>query len=414
MNSEQQKCIDLVINEHKNVFLTGNAGTGKSYTVRQLIAECRDKDISVGVTSTTGVSAQLICGITVHSFLGLQLGNLSDRHVISKITAIKRLFKNWTKTDVLIIDEISMIDPGLFRQIIRIYKAIHATFIFVVVGDFFQLPPINSKVQGIEFCFELPEFQELFPFENTVVLHHSFRQSDLEFVSFLNRCRLGIVRQCDHELLQSMSEQKNKDNNDNNVTKMFSKNVDVDYINKIELEKLPGVLYIFRPQIAVTCKSTKRKDMLHEMYSKTNTFVHLKKGALVMLTKNMYEDDVLVLVNGSQGYVSDVQQYPIVQFRNGLMREIIPVEIEVIGDDFKCKITQVPLILAWALTIHKCQGATLDEFEVDLGPSIFAYGQAYVALSRCRTRQGIHIKNYTSSRIIRAHPKVLKYMIKFL
>lgn len=405
MNSDQQKAVEIVLDKHQNVLITGGAGCGKSYTIKCLYKECMKRGISIALTSTTGVSAMLIEGITIHSFLGLGIGDFSDKMIIDKCLTNKRLFNNWTKTQVLVIDELSMLEPSLFKQIIRVKNAMKASFLIFGSADFFQLPAINSRVPDIDFVFELAEFKSMF--QNVVVLTATYRQTDPELISMLGRCRTGTPNESDISIIKSM------ENNPESITKMFSKNADVDKINKSKLDALPDPLVIFKPKIDVFCRDAKRKALLEESYAKNNVPVYLKKGAVVMLTKNIYEDDEdskhLILCNGSQGVVVEINEYPRVKFLNGLTRTIFPDVFKTKGDEFTVEVTMIPLILAWSVTIHKTQGATLDSFEVDLGKSIFAPGQAYVALSRCKTKTGIRVINFSDPGIIKAHPKVVKF-----
>lgn len=405
MNTEQQKAVDLILNDHRNVLITGGAGCGKSYTIKCLYKECQKRDIDIALTSTTGVSAVLIEGITIHSFLGLGIGDFSDKMIIDKCLTNRRLFNNWTKTQILVIDELSMLEPGLFKQIMRIKGCMKSTFLIFGSADFFQLPAINSKIPDIDFVFELPEFKNIF--KDVVVLTMTYRQSDPELIEMLNRCRTGAPSESDIALIKSM------ENNPESMTKMFSKNVDVDKINKTKLDELPDPIVIFKPKIDILCRDAKRKAMLEESYAKNHNPVYLKRGAVVMLTKNIYDDDEdskrLILCNGSQGVVISIAEYPRVKFINGLTRTIFPDVFKTKGDDFKVEVTAIPLILAWSVTIHKTQGASLDSFEVDLGKSIFAPGQAYVALSRCKTKTGIRVVNFSDPGIIKAHPKVVRF-----
>jgi ATP-dependent DNA helicase PIF1 len=409
----------------KNVFLTGPAGTGKSFLLKIFIdwyklhnildEESYDIDNeshkSIYTTSTTGLSALLINGITIHRFAGIGIGDKDVETYYTKLIKNKNIRKRWQNTRVLIIDEISMMDSDLFDKLEELARKIRrneepfGNIQLILCGDFFQLPPIGND----KFCFESKNWKyidKIFNFDEIL------RQNNNTLQQVLNKVRLGIVDDSVRELLDSCIG-KNLIHNDNIIpTLLFSlKNKVVDYNNK-ELKKIIdfGKEYNEYESTYIFNKFAKDEEIYKDLINKQYYIedkITLSIDTQVMLTVNMPDYN---LANGSKGIVIgfDELKYPIIKFTN--KKVIIIREYEYVLEEGKVivKKRQLPLILAWAITIHKAQGMTLDFIKTDIGNSIFEFGQAYVVLSRIKDIEGLSLINIDYSKI-KAHPKILKY-----
>jgi ATP-dependent DNA helicase PIF1 len=413
-SKEQRDAFEAVL-EGKSIFLTGPGGTGKSFLIRHIVDEIPKRTGKViFTTAMTGCAAILLGRFakTLHSWGGIGLGK-SPSHVLAQnIRKMPPLAKRWRDTDILIIDEVSMLTPDLLEKLDEIAKIVRRSdrpfggIQVVFVGDFLQLPPV-SKDGIARFAFESPVWRALV--KETISLTRIFRQEDTKFQTILDEARMGTLSKQSLELLESRI---NCDYKREKIqpTILFTRKVDVEQINTSHIDKLEGISRTFT---AVTgpCKyapseiqaTTERMDK-EGMYIPQLT---LKEGAQVMLVANL--DLEQGLCNGSRGVVMGFQEttnWPIVLFKSGT----VVLEPHVWESDHTPPITrsQIPLRLAYALTIHKAQGATLDCALVDIGPSTFEYGQAYVALSRVRNLEGLYVFD-VCPRAFRAHPLVKSF-----
>jgi len=421
MNEGQQKALELMLTG-QNICLTGSAGVGKSYTISEFLSRSNK---TVAVTSTTGVSAILINGMTLHSWAGIGLGDGTAKELLSLVKSKPKHKKRIKETDVLIIDEISMLDAELLDKIEFIVRSLRYNGLpfgdiqVIFSGDFAQIPPVKAK--GFAFMAEC--WPRLFPPEHIVHLTQVMRQTDQEFIAALNKIRFSSACLEDPNdpsrlLLDSRVIEPDKpveievDGCKMEPTLLYSHKADVDYLNKQRLKELLSTQenHIFDMTVKVSKKE-------HQVYIEgvlkhlqCSAKLHLAVGAQVMLLVN--QDFDAQLVNGSRGVVKSFMHAPDgkavgieVAFRNGRTEIISPHLWEVkVRDDVKIKIIQYPLTLAYALTIHKSQGSTLDFVTVDLG-SCFAPGQVYVALSRARCLDGLYILDIDYTKI-RTHPAV--------
>lgn len=414
LNSGQHKAYDLIVNG-KNVFLTGSAGTGKSVVINYY-KERYSMFKNIAITSTTGVSALVIGGSTLHSYLGIGLGTESVEYLIKKICKNPNMKKRWKNLDVLVIDEVSMLSPELFdkleliaRNLRRVRNVPDKPFggiQLVLTGDFLQLPVVKSD----NFVFEAESWSTCV--EETVYLTEIMRQKDNDFQSVLNEIRFGIVTERCKQMLSSRIKKELKNDKGIRPTKIYTTNVSVDVLNTRELEKLnksERFTYEMDFEFLDPNLKTSDKEKLIEKYSKSiisSTSLELCVGAQVMLLCNLDVENGLV--NGSRGIVLEfIENIPVVGFFN--CSKIIDSHTWEMkeGDEVVCRITQLPLKLAWAFTVHKSQAITLDYAEVDLG-NMFTYGQAYVALSRVKNLEGLSILDINFDKI-QAHPKAVKY-----
>ncbi|OBZ89515.1 ATP-dependent DNA helicase pfh1 [Choanephora cucurbitarum] len=433
LSEEQQRVFDMVVHAHQSLFFTGSAGTGKSVLLRAIIDRLRSQYGSqLAVTASTGIAACNINGCTLHSFGGIGIGQDSADQLYHKVLNSKRAKERWIETTVLIIDEISMVDADLFDKLNIIAKRIRRNdkpfggMQIVVTGDFFQLPPVNpNKVS--KFAFEANAWQEAIT--QTVMLTQVFRQKDGTFVRILNEMRLGRLSNEAINIFSSLSRTPEGDN-EIEPTELYPLRNEVDSSNKRRLDELKGETVEF--------KAVDVGDPRKISGCIAPAVMHLKLHAQVMLLKNIDSD----LVNGSLGVVigfvgkgeyrskkkceflrtpqklanytmeNELDMnvpYPIVKFSGEriLLLERETWSFSLPGGNVEASRHQIPLMLAWAISIHKSQGQTLDRVRVDLG-KVFEKGQAYVALSRATNLETLQILNFDPSKVM-AHPTVTRF-----
>lgn len=416
--NEKQKLAWSLVQENKNIFLTGQAGTGKSFLIKKIV-ESIPKFKKTIITSMTGISAILINGVTLHSYLGIGLGQDKIEVLLDKILKNKWISKKWLSINTLIIDEVSMLSPELFDKLEEMARIIRSNDLpfggiqILLSGDFFQLPCPEKSDDTKKFCFQAESWNRVI--ENNIInLTEIIRQQDDKiFCDILQKIRIGDITQEVNEILDSCLNKNLNNNLGIKPTKLYCLNKDVDYINNTELLKLnteENNLYQFDMEFYVyNCDNFKIQDILINKYKKNTTAPDILKlcvGAQVILLKNIdFENG---LVNGSRGVVVKfINDKPLVRFLSGL--EIIIDWNEWTFKEYPAKIivSQLPLKLAWVLTVHKSQGMTLDYVEVNLN-QVFEYGQAYVALSRVRSLSGLSIIDINYDKI-RAHPIIIEF-----
>lgn len=415
MNEKQQFAYDVLQAGH-NVFLTGSAGTGKSYVINKF-KENYEKRNELAITSTTGISALLIGGRTLHSWAGIGLGEDEEDILLKRIEASPNAVKKWQRVKTLVIDEISMLKPSLFDKLNYIAKQMKNSELpfggiqIVMVGDFCQLPVIKG---GGKFCFDSKAWKECEFI--TAYLTDIVRQDNLEFSNILQKIRLG---NCDEECKSLLDKRVGiwkKDTKDKNgiiPTKLYSTNKNVDEINNKELQKLidsgkEKQTFNVKYKVKFTKLYQGQLENLLKFITKDlNNNLILTIGTQVMLSKNI--DVSCGLANGSRGVITNFTEdnLPIVKFVNGIETEVDYFKQDYRDEDNKIILEYIPLKLAWASTIHKSQGATLDSAVINLG-NIFEYGQAYVALSRIRCLDNLYITKINYDKI-NCHPNALTF-----
>jgi len=373
------------------VLLTGPAGSGKTFLLTQFIKYLKEKNIVVAVTASTGIAATHLGGRTIHSWAGIGIHDYLSSREIHALTKRSYLKKQFDKTSVLIIDEVSMLHAhrlDMIDAVCQEFKNNELPFggIQVVMsGDFFQLPPISSGQNEAEFVYKAKVWSEMDL--RVCYLDEQHRQNDKKMTAILKSLRQDKVDDKTIKLLNSRLNQKAK--TADRPVRLFTHNADVDAINDAELEKINAQEFTYR-------MSGEGENKLVESLKK-NCLVPesliLKQGALVMFVKNKFIEEKVVYVNGTTGIVVgfDENNYPIVRLRSG--EEIVALpDSWTIDDEHKvlAKIIQVPLRLAWAITVHKSQGMTLEAAEIDLSRS-FGYGMGYVALSRLTSLDGLYL-----------------------
>lgn len=442
LDAEQKQAIEYVKEGH-NVFITSPGGCGKSFLIPYLKAVLKRRKKNVHITAMTGTAANLISGSTFH--MAMRIGipkpiNKLDEYgnlLISKAEALadgiwisllnaKRDYV-WKLAGAVVVDEVSMLSPDLFEAIDIVAKRIRCNpapfggIQFVFLGDWYQLPPVDRESNHLrndlgtpKYAFESPLWNE--NITHMVELKNIYRQGDdLKFATCLNRIRVGKPLEEDIELIKSCM---NKPLLDTEIkpTRLYSTNMAVNQINAAELERLQQTIMVYKTNVNVYIKKNdaiqlvppttpnKLADFYRKKYG-CEEKVKLALGAQVMLKINI--DVQSGLVNGSRGIIVNFDKYPIVRFLNGEEFIVKPHTWEYDENNYIIKKTQLPLRLAYALTIHCCQGATLDYAELDIGSSIFEYGQTYTALSRVKNTHGLYIKHFDPSKIM-TDPRIAK------
>lgn len=386
----QQEALNLLM-MGKNIFLTGQAGSGKTYLLNLYVDFLKKNKVGVAITASTGIAATHLNGITIHSWSAIGIKNNLTPHDLSRIAANLNHRIRLESAKVLIIDEISMFHSYRLDMVNQVCKYVRQNtepfggLQVILCGDFFQLPPINeSNSPEAGFAFKADAWQELDL--KICYLDEQHRQLDDSFLKVLNQIR---SQEIDEYAFEKLSSRLNKDINSKikiKPTKLYTHNIDVDAINNFELEKInkPVHQYIM---------TTKGKKELVDI---------LKKGCLAPEELLVKEDAVVIFIknNPGKGYVNGTlgriigfndDAYPIVETFSGKTIIASPIIWQMEEDErVVAEINQVPLRLAWAITVHKSQGMSLDAAEIDLSKS-FAYGMGYVALSRVRSLEGIKL-----------------------
>ena len=389
-----------------NVFLTGEPGSGKTHTVNAYIRYLREHDIQPSITASTGIAATHVGGMTIHSWSGIGIRRALTDYDLDAMGANEPLVRRLTNAKVLIIDEISMLDGTVLAMVETVTRTLRRRdqpfggLQVIFVGDFFQLPPIADRNSGerAQFCFESKAWASANPI--VCYLSEQHRQEDTAFLSTLSAIRRGELEDSVFEYIGERHVAPGEHPAD--IPQLYTHNIDVDKKNVQELAKLDASERIF---LMSTKGSTARVEQLVKGCLSPAELV-LKEGASVMFTKNNFEGGY---VNGTLGVVvgfDEDNDYPLVETREGDVITALPSEWA-IDDSGKvlATISQIPLRLAWAITVHKSQGMSLDAATMDLSRA-FEYGQGYVALSRVRQFSGLHILGI-NQRAFEVHPLVL-------
>lgn len=388
----------------KNIFLTGAAGSGKTYLLNQYINYLKDHNVWVAITASTGIAATHLRGTTIHSWSGIGVKDALTEHDLEKLLINKRIKRNYKKCSVLIIDEISMLHKHHLDMIDTIARHLlnndqpFGGIQVVVCGDFFQLPPVTRGVEEKQFAFEASAWNT--GNFHVCYLHEQHRQGNDPLLDVLNDIRSGTAGE--HTKVPLRTRYKKEPEGLTKATKLYSRNINVDAINEHELATIQSkekTYTMITKGFSAMVEGIKKSCLALER-------LKLKIGAEVMFIKN---DTQGRYVNGTQGIVIgfDAQEgWPIVKTYGHKTITVLPEEWKFEDNGSVLAIlTQVPLRLAWAITIHKSQGMTLDAAEVDLGDA-FEPGMGYVALSRVRSLSGLKLMNLNEMALT-VHPKVL-------
>jgi len=429
LNSEQLAALQAV-KKGRNIFLTGAGGTGKSHTIRAITEWAASAGIRCAVTAMTGCAALLlnyegaaVRAKTLHSWAGVGLARETPIELAEVVDRNRRAKRRWIDTKLLIVDEISMMTPDFLEKLDLIARRIrrnpHSKFggmQIVFAGDFCQLPPVMRSVAvstDMQFVFQCPSWTDLI--DETHNLIQIVRQSDPVFQRLLTEARMGSLSP---ESLTVLESRMNLEWQENEIrpTLLFSRNSEVDKINRINMEALDGEHRFYEPKTVVMEKNSARLISITDPdvqrgLAKLDTDapydskLELCIGAQVMLITNLDQEGGLV--NGSRGVVTGFTGggLPMVRFLSFSEPVIIDRANWWLAEPDNIGRSQIPLKVAYALTIHKSQGSTLDSALVDIGSNTFEYGQAYVALSRCRSLEGLYVWALDPRKII-CHPAV--------
>jgi ATP-dependent DNA helicase PIF1 len=397
--------------EGLNLFITGKAGCGKSFLVKKMME--LDTNKTIAVTSTTGISSLNINGRTFHSWCSITPDTDLEKidEFVNEINSNHKKLNKWLFTDILIIDEISMMDGKLLDFVNKVAKIIRGNnksfggIQLIVTGDFYQLPPVNKDKDKSLFCFESNCWSNLI--DQVIILKKSYRQDEKELIKFLGYIREGNINEFVEKKLEFYSKNPNYDMK--HYTHLFPHRSDVNKHNIAKLNELSGTL--FKNKATVISLLNKKEVEYFPKDTTISQHLQLKKGALVIINKNINQD--IGLVNGRQCIIEEII---------GKENNIDSITISLLNGNRhtlnKCiwkfndyEIEQFPITLAWALTIHKAQGMGIEKLSVDIGLNIFNKGQVYVALSRCINSKYLHIKNYNIS-AIKAHKLVKNFYLK--
>jgi len=403
-----------------NVFLTGEPGAGKTHTINAYVAYLKEHDVIPAITASTGIAATHIGGMTIHSFTGIGIKSTLTPYELDKIASTEHIAKRIRNAKVLIIDEISMLPPDTLASVDLVCREVKQNrdsfggMQVVFVGDFFQLPPIiqrhvaPSENQYLDFESEEKK-EKLFSYDsdawnyaNPIVCYitEQHRQDDEAFLTILSAIRTNNFDESHLETLETRKIERSAI--PENIPKLYSHNFDVDTMNEKMLKTITSdeKQFIMEHKGRESLVATLMKGCL------SPELLTLKVGAHVMFTKN---NPALGFANGTLGEVvgfDNDTDAPVVKTRNN--KEIVVEAADwSIDENGKviASITQIPLRLAWAITVHKSQGMSLDSAVMDLG-SVFEYGQGYVALSRVRRLSGLHILGW-NQKSFQVHPDVL-------
>ncbi|KAK9814918.1 hypothetical protein WJX73_001993 [Symbiochloris irregularis] len=450
LSPEQQLALDSAL-QGCNLFITGVAGTGKSFLVKHIVEALRAQGKSVAITASTGFAATQIDGMTLHRFSGVGLGTGTKENLIAEVmTRNKQARDRWRAADVLVVDEVSMIDGELLDKVDAVGRACCAGAVgsdevynnpisplpfggkqLMIIGDFLQLPPIKKQ---LGFAFECGSWRQahLIPVQLTRV----FRQSDSEFVEILSKMRVGILTTEARQMLDSLKRPLD-DSDGIKPTMLYPHRGDVAQENMSHFRRLPAD----KEQIYRAVDSDQRQAERLDKEVPAVPELKLRIGTQVLLTTNL--DVSAKLANGSRGIVTDFvsasgnidpmhqanvssfarnQEHavsaedlivPVVKFGTGEERAILPHtwSKKIFAGRQTLSRTQIPLLHAWAITVHKCQGMTLDRVVMKLD-KCFDDGMAYVALSRCRSPSGIQVLGWDPSKV-HASQKVQDYYNTF-
>ena len=444
LNLEQSIIFEKYKNK-ENVFITGPAGSGKSFLIKKIVNYSEENNQKIQVCALTGCASILLnCkATTLHRFAGIGLANKNIEDVLNEVFNKKYKLKKWYNLNCLIIDEVSMMSLKILLILDKIGRKLYnkpnipfGGLQLIFSGDFYQLPPIKSNDTDKEasmFCFEHSLWNEIFPPNNQIILKSIFRQDEKEFLKVLKYVRRGRITHTTKNTLEKRVftiKELNKLKQENVITIISPYKKDTDYINTLEYNKLSDDVEK-RIYTIKYLKGSRKSELtieneMHNLVINSNSSLkndyeflannimafktlELKIGTHVMCIANISLDSEIQIANGSQGIVVGFNNnLPLVKFNN----IIEPILINYYNWNSEVNknvaVSQIPLIYAWAITIHKSQGLSLDAAIMDIGTNIFEYGQTYVALSRVRNLKGLYLSNFDYTKIS-ANPKVKKF-----
>ncbi len=405
LSDEQQRALDL-IHDGQNTLITGPGGTGKSFLLERIVEDLETLDRKFGVTGSTGVAAVNVGGVTLHSWAGIGIGDSPPSALVSNIRNNVPAFNRIKTTEILLIDEISMISGELLHKLDIVFKTIRENpdvpfggIQMIFVGDFLQLPPVEGNFAFRATCWKNAKI-------NIITLTRVFRQEDAVFAHALSQIRKGVIDDATRATINSRANAVDP-NPEILPVAITSHNDIADRINAQWLSKLDTPARTYKAKDTGSPSGLKLLEK-----SLIPTELTIKVGARVMCLVNLSPADGIM--NGSCGTITAIPKYdtlsddPTVRFDNGVSMSIERVDKQVMLNSEPIGTrNQFPLRLAWACSSHKAQGSTLDKIELHMAKA-FEAGQTYVALSRVRTLDGLFIKTINAANI-KADPAALAF-----
>ncbi len=399
----RQKQALAVMMSGANVFLTGAPGAGKTYVLNQFIKRAERAGKRVAVTASTGIAASHLGGTTFHSWSGLGIIDYLSPEDLARFGAADRLIKRYNSVDVLVIDEVSMLHGQRLNMINQLAKILRGNELpfggmqLILVGDLYQLPPVSRGQGQVDFVHMSEAWADLNPQICYITEQHRQQGSDL-LLEFLEAMRNNDVTEEHAEVITNRLGMTPAP--DEVITRLYSHNIDVESINQKHLSAITERSKTYNMQT----KGSKAK--IEQLFKGllTPEVLELKVGAEVMFVANNFSEG---FVNGSRGRVIAFNKAsdPIVRLTNNRLITVEPHSWSLNEDGLtRAEVTQLPLRLAWAITIHKSQGMSLDAAEVDLSRA-FTPGMGYVALSRVRSIDGLYLKGLNAM-AMNLHPDV--------
>ncbi|MCE9643395.1 MAG: AAA family ATPase [Candidatus Andersenbacteria bacterium] len=405
----QQEAL-VILKTGANVFLTGEPGAGKTHTINEYVSYLKKSGVDVAITASTGIAATHIGGMTIHSWSGIGIKSSLSKYDIDAIASREYIVKRMNRSRVLIIDEVSMLSAGMITMVDAVCKAVKNSeepfggLQIIFVGDFFQLPPVSRSAQASQFAYDSLAWQQANPIICYLAEQH--RQDDAPFLELLSAIRSNTFDEFHVERLEARRVEAHAA--PENIPKLFSHNADVDKVNADILASIPGQakdFHMYAKGAKNVVESLKKGCLSPEVLS-------LKVGATVMFTKNNPKEH---FVNGTLGVVKEFSKtdgHPVVVTKEGKKVDVESMDWSVEENGrVVASVTQLPLRLAWAITVHKSQGISLDSAVVDLR-QVFEFGQGYVALSRVKRLSGLHLLGW-NQRAFEVHPSVLEKDAEF-
>ena len=452
-SAEQQICFDKYL-KGENLFITGPGGTGKSFLIKNIVADAEEKKKIIKVCALTGCAAILLqCkATTLHMFSGIGLASKKNIEIVDELFTKKRhKLKNWRGLEILIIDEVSMMSLKILLLLDLISRKFYKKNVpfgglqVIFTGDFYQLSPVFSnynekekeKEEGM-YCFQHELWDQLFTKENQIVLKTIYRQNDELLLKVLKYVRKGQISPSTKAILQSRifnSQDLDLIKKEKVLTILSPIKRDVEHINAKEYLKLDSSETEIMHNLFYVDLSAKNNDntqekngvYMFELLLKSNDHLKreydflaaniiaekclkLKIGTHVMCVVNINVCGELHIANGSQGIIVGFNEdnLPYVKFNNSKEPILIDYYIWKSEVNKMIGVSQIPLIYSWAITIHKAQGLTLENAIIDIGSNIFAYGQTYVALSRLKSLDGLYLTSFDYSKI-KCNPLVKEF-----
>ena len=417
LSTEQKRCFDAAMSG-QNLFVSGPGGVGKSFVIKHIIEEFRARQHKFRIAASTGVAALNVGGSTIHALLGTRIaGTIKEAKEYHGTNAMQKAQNRLNFIQTLIVDEVSMLSGDYITMMDWWLQQVRSNYEpfgglqLILCGDFLQLPPVEKDNKAeYRFAIDSPSWEKAKM--ETIDLQRSFRQEDQTFVNALNRVRFGeytkeirkVFRPCVGRVLVE-------------PTHLVATNKEADQINFDKLREHPGELFQAKPRFQFFTKYPKGVAEKMVRNSLTDSPLGLKIGVPVLLLKNHKEG---MYVNGSRGLVKSIS----VNDQNEISSILVTLDTgkavivnkedweQVDGDQrVQAIMTHFPVRLGWALTIHKSQGLTLDNVEIDLSNG-FACGQAYVALSRMRSLEGLSLTIPIDPSIVKAEPRLVEFYDK--